>query len=170
MKKTTKILTVVLAAAILFSALSVSAFAARNDDVLESERSINIYVDGVKFICTSLIVVDGCDMYVEMRVEYADDNTGTLVEPYYISIYSMVVFKKYGELETYDNLYVNSYQYSGATAPMTYQSYVLDGLTPYQYVATENFVTITNGNSSNNDVIGNGVSYFWTTNIIAPDS
>ena len=159
-----------LAVAILFSVFGISAYAARSNDVLESERSMDLYVDGVKFTGTSLIVVDGCDMYVEMRVEYADDNTGTLIEPYYINIYTLVVFKKYGESETYDNLYVNNYQYSGGTAPMTYQSYVLDSVTPYEYVATENFVTITNGYNSNNDVIGNGISYFWTTNIIDPDS
>ena len=174
MKKTTKILTVVLAVAILFSVFGISAFAWDNDPEPSEVHKVVCFNNDIFDIHSTISISNGY-AYVECLVSFYDpyldpfDETDPLYpnyspsnETYSVNISIMVVFQIYNEDMTTEwkngggllSIY-------NSTSPIAYEPYQLESMTPYQYVSTENFVTITSQSGSTYEVLLNSVEYFW---------
>ena len=163
-----------LAAAILFSVFSISAFAEDEYDHYNQRHYIAFFNNDI-FDCCSTMYIQGGTLTVILDVALYDkyndpfDPLNPLYpdyEPtgvsYSISLSIMTVFKIYNEQMTTAWTYDGG-TLSGVQVVEADNSYLLDVNVPYQYVSTENYITITDlSNNSSYEVFLNSIGPFWT--------
>ncbi|MBR0234969.1 MAG: hypothetical protein IJQ37_00735 [Clostridia bacterium] len=176
MKKTTKILTVVLAAAILFSVLSVSAFARDdirytqtahkyvlfNNDIFDCKSEMVVYTDGSLYVGLNVSFFD--QELFEDEFPYEENPYPDYVptgESYSINLSVMTVFQIYSEQMTTEWTY-GSGTLSSVHPVLASNIHQLQSNVPYQYVSTENFIVITSSTGATYEVLSNGIAQFWT--------